>query len=853
MAFDLGTAIGYLDLDTSGFKRGFRTALDDLETFGNKSNNASSRVYALGSAFRSAGSTLTKTVTLPLVGVGTVAAGVTSKFDSAMSQVAAVSGATGDSLEALRDKAKEMGATTKFSASDAADAMNYMAMAGWKTEDMLNGISGIMDLAAASGEDLATTSDIVTDALTAFGLTASDSGHFADVLAAASSNANTNVSMMGETFKYCAPIAGSLGYSVEDTAEAIGLMANAGIKSSQAGTALRTIMTSLTGEIKVCGDSLGEVTIATSNADGSMRDFSDILSDCRVAFGGLSESEQAAAAETLVGKNAMSGFLAIMNAAPADIEKLSSAIDSCDGTSKSMADTMQGNLGGQLTILKSTLEGLAISIGELLIPFIRKVVSWLQEFLTKINNLSEGQKKTIVTIAGVVAALGPLLIVLGKLFTFIGGLPKALSAAKAGFGVLKGAIAGISAPVVAVVAVISTLVAAFKTLWDNNEAFREQITEIWNGITSIFTNFFDQITERINSLGFDFASFSEVLQAIWQGLCDFLAPIFIGVFQNISNTIGGILDVILGIVDFFISVFKGDWEGAWNAIKSIFESSWNNIVAWFKNIGDTLLGILEVVCGWFGTTWEETWGSIKTFFVNTWDSILEALKNAWDWVVNLFNGVANWIYTKVVKPVGDFFSNMWNGLKTGAKSAWDGVKSVFSGVATFFGDIFKTAWEGVKAVFSVGGKIFDGIKDGIVTAFTAVVNAIITGINKVVSLPFNGLNRILNSIQGIDILGVTPFDWLTWRAPVPEIPLIQGSYASGLDYVPRDMLVKVHQGESIRTKQQTREDFTTNKDYEAPRQPLNVTLTLDGRVVGQVAIANINAITDTNGVVPLNI
>ena len=283
-----------------------------------------------------------------------------SDFDSAMSKVAAVSGATSDDLQALRDKAREMGSKTKFSASEAAEAMNYMAMAGWKTNDMLSGIDGIMNLAAASGEDLATTSDIVTDALTAFGLTAADSGHFADVLAAASSNANTNVSMLGESFKYCAPIAGALGFSCEDTTEALGLMANAGIKSTQSGTSMRSIMTALSGEVKFCSESFGEMEIATTNSDGSMRSLSDILADCRVAFNQMSESEKASAAETLVGKNAMSGFLALMNAAPADIDKLSSAIANCDGTSLQMAETMQDNLAGHLTILKSQLEELAI-------------------------------------------------------------------------------------------------------------------------------------------------------------------------------------------------------------------------------------------------------------------------------------------------------------------------------------------------------------------------------------------------------------------------------------------------------------------------------------------------------------
>ena len=283
-----------------------------------KMDAVGAKMESVGNSIAGAGKKMMPLTTV-IGGLGIAAVKTAADFDSSMSQVAAISGATGDDLQALRDKAREMGEKTKFSASEAAEAMTYMAMAGWKSKDMISGIDGIMSLAAASGEDLATTSDIVTDALTAFGLSAKDSGHFADILAAASSNANTNVSMMGETFKYCAPIAGALGFSAEDTAEAIGLMANAGIKSSQAGTALRTIMNNLAGDVKISGKAIGDVTIATTNADGSMRDLSDILADCRAAFGNLTESEKANAAESLVGKNAMSGFLALMNAAPEDI------------------------------------------------------------------------------------------------------------------------------------------------------------------------------------------------------------------------------------------------------------------------------------------------------------------------------------------------------------------------------------------------------------------------------------------------------------------------------------------------------------------------------------------------------
>ena len=307
-------------------------------------------------------------------------------FESAMSSVGAISGAVGDELDQLTDKAKEMGATTKFTAAESAEAFQYMAMAGWKTEDMLGGIDGILKLAAASGESLATTSDIVTDAMTAFGLSADQAGHFADVLAAASSNANTNVGMMGETFKYAAPIAGSLGYSIEDTAEAIGLMANSGIKASQAGTSLRTIMSQLANNFDVQGEAIGKVTVNVQNADGSMRSFSDIIADTREAFNGLSESEKVNQARTLVGKNAMSGFLALINAAPADIDKLSSAIDNCDNSASDMADTMINNLSGDITIFQSAVDGMKIEIAEELNPVLRDVVKFATDKLPVVKD-----------------------------------------------------------------------------------------------------------------------------------------------------------------------------------------------------------------------------------------------------------------------------------------------------------------------------------------------------------------------------------------------------------------------------------------------------------------------------------
>ena len=303
-------------------------------------------------------------VSSAIIGCGTAAVNVGSSFESAMDKVSAISGATGDDLQALTDKAKEMGATTKFSASESAEALQYMAMAGWQTEDMLEGISGIMSLSAADGLDLATTSDIVTDAITAFGLQAKDSGRFADVLAKASSSANTNVSMLGESFKYVAPLAGTMGYSVEDVSIALGLMANASVKGSMAGTSLKTALANLSAPTKNMKEVMDKYKISITDANDETLPLIDVIKELREKFGGLSEAEQTAAASTLFGKEAMSGMLAIINASDSDFNKLVDNINNADGAAQSMADTMQDNLQGQITILKSALEGLGIELYE---------------------------------------------------------------------------------------------------------------------------------------------------------------------------------------------------------------------------------------------------------------------------------------------------------------------------------------------------------------------------------------------------------------------------------------------------------------------------------------------------------
>ena len=716
--------------------------LKRLETEAKNAGSALQKIGDAGEVLQNVGGKISGAgekllpVTAGVTALGTAAVKTASDFDSAMSKVAAVSGATGDDLQALRDKAREMGAKTKFSASEAAEAMNYMAMAGWKTNDMLSGIDGIMNLAAASGEDLATTSDIVTDALTAFGLTAQDSGHFADVLAAASSNANTNVSMLGESFKYCAPIAGALGFSCEDTAEALGLMANAGIKSTQSGTSMRSIMTALSGEVKFCSESFGEMEIATTNSDGSMRSLSDILADCRVAFDQMSESEKASTAQSLVGKNAMSGFLALMNAAPADIDKLSGAIANCDGTSLQMAETMQDNLAGQLTILKSQLEELAISFGEILMPVIRDIITKIQGFVDKLNALDPATKQTIIKIGLMAAALGPLLIVVGKtissigsMMTFISKIPTMIAGAKTAFSTLGAAIGGISAPVVAVVAIIATLVAAFVHLWNTNENFKNSILSIWEQIKSTFEHLTSGIVDRINALGFDFQNFGEMLKAMWNGLCSVLAPVFEGVFQHISDIFTFVTDTILSVLDVFIGLFSGNWEQCWNGIKGIFTGIWDFVVNQFSNILNTLRGVADVFLGWFGTSWNEVWTSIKDFFVGIWDSICSAFQAVADFFTNIWNAISMFfttivtaIYTTAVTiftSVYDFFAGILTSIHDFFTTIFNAIWTVISTVCTTIYDTISSIWNNVKSSI---GSIISGIYTTIKGGFDNAVN-----------------------------------------------------------------------------------------------------------------------------------
>lgn len=680
-------------------------------------------------------------------------------FDTSMSKVAAISGATGDELQTLRDKAKEMGSTTAFTATQSSEAFQYMAMAGWKTEDMLNGIEGIMNLAAASGEDLATTSDIVTDALTAMGYSAGDAGQLADVMAAASSNANTNVALMGSTFQYAAPIVGALGYSMEDTAVAIGLMANAGIKGDKAGTALRSVLTRLSAPPKECAAEMEKLGISLTDNEGKMKTLDEIMQELRIAFNSLSETEQTAAAKHIAGANAMSGLLAIVNAAPEDFEKLTSAVANSEGAAESMSKTMLDNLGGDMTLLSSKLEGIELAVYEKLEPALRKGAEMLDKLLDMFSYIVEHGGETIATITGIAAAFAAWKFVgiITAVTTALKGMTIAEMAAAAKTWLLNTAL--LANPIGLLIAALAGLVAAFVVLWNKCDWFREfwinaweKIKEAagvaWEAIKGFFSAAWDKIQEVWGTLFEFFSNLWENVKSIFSTVADWINE---NVFQPIIN-------FFKPVVQFYITAFSIIFqiaEGCWKAIKIV----WGAVSKWFN---------------------EEIIQPVKKFFSDLWEFIKTKASATWNNIKLIWSVVSSWFKGTIIDPVTKWFTGMWDGLKDGASKAWEGIKNVFSPVADWFKEKFKKAWENVKNVFSTGGKVFEGIKDGIADAFKTVVNAIIRGINNVIAIPFNAINDALDTIRSINIAGIQPFEGLISRFDIPQIPeLAKGGIVDG--------------------------------------------------------------------------
>lgn len=711
MAYD-----GTLKFDTSIDSKGFQSGIDGIGSIAEKGLKATGAILA-GTA-----------TAIGAIGAASVKVG--SDFEASMSKVAAISGATGDDLKALTDKAKEMGATTKFSASESADALQYMAMAGWKTEDMLNGLEGIMNLAAASGEDLATTSDIVTDALTAFGLSAEDSTHFADVLAQASSNANTNVGMMGETFKYVAPVAGALGYTAEDTALAIGLMANSGIKASQAGTSLRSIMSRMAKPTKEVQGAMDKLGVSLTDSNGNMKSLNEVMGDLRNGFAGLSEAEAAEMAAALGGQEAMSGLLAIVNASDDDFDKLSDAIYSCDGAAKRMADTMNDNLQGQITILKSGLEGLGISLYENMEAPLKEVVKEAQNMVQQLQDAFNN------------GGLDEVVSTVGDIFAQI--VEKAASAAPdlidVASDMIQSFLTGInnnlpeiaSAGVDIVTSLGSALIENTGLLWSTGVAL---LAEVLSGLADNMPQLVESAKDALSQFG---SALVEYAPSIGESAAKIVSYLASAVIENLPQ----IIEVGKQIVQGFIAGIEQEFPGLGAFLSGLFDGFASTLAPIAQTVVDALSNIFSALDGADPETMEALGKAIGTIAASiaalkVASEVVGGVKNLLS-VLGGFRKTAGNIIGIVPKVVEGFqllsggagtFSEVLAlefpklaGIITKVTGSFGTLASTISGVFTKIGAVVGPAISKIASLISSIGPTIAGIGAVIGGAVMAVTN-----------------------------------------------------------------------------------------------------------------------------------
>lgn len=730
-----------------------------LETVGNGITNVGKKVSVVSAA---------------VTGMGIASVKTAADFESSMSQVQATMGITKDSMstvngesvntmEALSDLAKQMGSETAFSASECAEALNYLALAGYDTQEMVDALPTVLNLAAAGNIDLASASDMVTDAMSALGMETSEADTMVDQMAKTASSTNTSVSQLGEGILTIGATAKSIKGGTAELNTALGILANNGIKGAEGGTHLRNVILSLqnpTDKAAACMEQLG---VDVYDSQGNMRSLNDILGDLNTSMEGMTSAEKTNIISSIFNKTDLSSVNALLANTGETWDSLQNSITNSAGAAQKMADTQLDNLSGQLTILKSALEGLAISIGEALMPMVKNIVSKIQGFVTWLNNLDDGTKQVIVKIGLFVAAIGPALVILGTVISKVGVAMQAFSkfgleitslVSKAGglSGVMSKvgtAIMGINPVVIAVVAAIAVLVGAFVHLWNTNEEFRNKITAIWERIKSIFSGFAQGITDRLNALGFDFENFGEVVSAIWNGLCDFLAPVFEGVFTYIANVLEETLGIITGILDIFIGIFTGNWSQVWEGVKGIFLSIWNFIVNSFTNIMNVLRGVADVVLGWFGTSWNEVWTGIRDFFVNLWTGIVDFFTGLWEGIKNTVQTAIMFI-AAILEAAFDIitlpFRFIWENCKEIIIAVWDAIKEKVSGAINAISTVVSTVMNAIKTVFTT---VWNAIKIHVTTVVNAVktvVTTVFNAIKSVATTVWNGIKTAITTV-----------------------------------------------------------------------------------------------------------
>ncbi len=688
-------------------------------------------------------------------------------FTSTMSEVSAISGATGEDFEKLEACAREYGATTVFSASNAAEALKYMSLAGWDADQSTSALGGVLNLAAASGMELGAASDMVTDYLSAFAMEAGDAAYFADLLSYAQSHSNTTAEALGEAYKNCAANLNAAGQDVETVTSLLEGMANQGYKGSEAGTAMAAIMRDITNGMKDGAIKIGETSVAVMDAQGNFRDLTDILTEVEAATNGMGDAERAVALSSTFTADSTKGLNLILNEGMDNIAGYEEELRGASGSAEEMANIMNDNLSGDVAAMNSAFEELGLKIYDALESKLRAGVQFITNGVIPAIEWLGGHIPE-VTIA--VSGLGAVIAAMNW-----GTISSKIAMVKGALVKLAAALGGVSLPAIAIIAVITAVALAFTNLWKNNEEFRNKITAIWDGIKAKFDEFGQGIVDRLNALGFEFEDITEVMKAVWDGFCEVLAPIFEGVFQQISNILNEALDILTGLFDIFAGIFTGDWDMVWQGVQEVFGAVWDFVVATFENWISTFTSLADTVLGWFGTDWETVWTNIKTFFSDTWNAIssffsgiLTGIKtfftDTWNTIVSFFSGILSGIYSSVtgtMTEIHDTFTNIWDSITGFLSGAWEtiknivtvgimAVKEIISAAFQIITLPFRFIWENCKdtvlsiweTIKSVIGEKIDAVKEKITTVTTAISN--------VASAAWNAISSTASSLwEGI--------------------------------------------------------------------------------------------------------
>lgn len=756
-----------------------------------------------------------------------------AEFQEQMSSVKAISNASAGDMEKLSQKAKEMGAKTAFTATEAGKAMEYMAMAGWKTEDMLGGIDGIMNLASASGEDLGAVSDIVTDALTAFGLSASDAGHFSDVLAQASSNANTNVSMMGSTFQKVAPVAGALGYSVEDMSLGIGLMANASIKADVAGTSLKTALANMAKPTKQQAAYMDKYGISLTKSDGTMKSFGEVVENLRGSLGGLSEQEQIAAASAIFGKESFSGMLAIVNASEQDFNKLTEAVYNCDGAAKKMAETKLDNLNGSITLAKSAFDALQVELGELLLPTLTEGIKKFTDIINVVTTFARENPQVIATVAKVAAGLvglkaGGLIAKLGflqvkggilsvqKAFTMIKGLgiTKYLSNMGGGFGGILTKVA----PLVGVIAAVGGAIYYVSTHLEQVRGFIQKtfgdeglavFDKLWGIITQVGTAikdaFFTSGSGVLDTLKSILPTIINTLQTGLLPILPMIANLFMQILPLIGQLVtavlpilGELLSAVITVLGSLIAEILPVIVQLISAILPLVLQIVQSVLPVFIQLVNTIVPILVQIIQAVLPVIIQLVQTLLPIIMQIVDAVLPVFISLLNTIVPIFQNIIQAILPvlqqllqaliPVIQLVAEIFANVLGTALQSIANIVSSVMQVFQGLIDFITGVFtgnwSQAWEGIKSIFS-------GAVGGLGEIIKAPLRAVVSAVNMVIG----GLNKlkIPDWVPGLGGKGI-------------NIPLIPG-FAKGTNRTPSTFIAGEN-GPELITDAANRKVFT---------------------------------------------